>query len=115
MAYDVVSRIIDEMPPERFEQLLVEKLQKAMTPPPEQAGKERTAYDVVNRVIDEMPPERYQEVVSRILGRIPSERAKMLLLDLPEETLQEALKRLPAEKLRAIKESINQIEFHPQT
>ena len=90
MAYDVITRIIGEMPPERTEQLFLnmpdETFRRVLMILPaelEEESKARMAYDVITRIIGEMPPERQ----------------KQLFLNMPDETLQQVLTILPAETL----------------
>ncbi len=67
----------------------------------EEEGKERMADEVILKLIDRMPPERFErlllnlpvEKLLRTLSRLPAEQLQVLLAGIPKEQLQQALAR----------------------
>jgi len=105
MAYEILGRIITEMPPERRGELILNLLRKELLFNLPQKGKDRMAYEILGRIITEMPPERKGELLLNMLveasaetllgtvSRLPAEQLQELLAGLPKEQLQKALAR----------------------
>jgi Mg/Co/Ni transporter MgtE len=114
MAYEVMSRIIGEMPPERAEKLLLNlpaetlfrTLSRLSTEQLQKEGKDGMSYEVVSRIMGEMPPERTEKLLLNAPASLRQKWHVEAMQKMLSEQLQAKFGPLPQE----VVESVQKIE-----
>ena len=102
MAYEVVSRIINEMPFERLEAMLVNMSENRI---------QKLLVGLPTRHLQKALAGLRIEQLQSVLSTLPAEQLQSALTALPAERLQNALTSLPSDKLRTIRDMLNQIDL----